>query len=68
MTPNSAAAAPVGQPLPSGERLSYNVILRINQRAHALSIDPRITLLDAIRDHVGLTGTKKGCGHGQCGA
>jgi xanthine dehydrogenase YagT iron-sulfur-binding subunit len=42
--------------------------LRINDQAHMLSVDPRTTLLDAIRDHAGLTGTKKGCGHGQCGA
>jgi xanthine dehydrogenase YagT iron-sulfur-binding subunit len=40
----------------------------INRRAHALSLDSRTTLLDAIREHAGLTGTKKGCGHGQCGA
>jgi len=42
--------------------------LVINGQAHALSLDSRTTLLDAIREHVGLTGTKKGCGHGQCGA
>ena len=35
---------------------------------HTLNVDPRTTLLDALRDHAGLTGTKKGCGHGQCGA
>lgn len=44
------------------------ITLRINGQAYALSVDPRTTLLDAIRDHAGLTGTKKGCGHGQCGA
>ncbi len=44
------------------------VALRINQQGRVLSVDPRTTLLDAIRDHAGLTGTKKGCGHGQCGA
>ena len=68
MTPQSAAVASLGHPLPTSDRLSYNVTLIINKQAHALSIDPRTTLLDAIRDHVGLTGTKKGCGHGQCGA
>ena len=42
--------------------------LRINGQTHHLALDPRTTLLDALRDHVGLTGSKKGCGHGQCGA
>jgi xanthine dehydrogenase YagT iron-sulfur-binding subunit len=48
--------------------MKLNLTLLINGRAHALSLDSRTTLLDAIREHVGLTGTKKGCGHGQCGA
>ena len=42
--------------------------LRVNGRMSRLMIDPRTTPLDAVRDHVGLTGTKKGCDHGQCGA
>lgn len=42
--------------------------LDINGRTHAIALDPRVTLLDALRDHLGLTGTKKGCDHGQCGA
>jgi xanthine dehydrogenase YagT iron-sulfur-binding subunit len=48
--------------------MKLNLTLLINKRAHVLSLDSRTTLLDAIREHVGLTGTKKGCGHGQCGA
>jgi xanthine dehydrogenase YagT iron-sulfur-binding subunit len=44
------------------------VTLRINDKDHHLRIDPRTTLLDCIREIVGLTGTKKGCDHGQCGA
>lgn len=68
MTPQSAAAAQVGQQQQIRERLSYNVMLLVNKRAHTLAIDPRTTLLIAIRDYIGLTGTKKGCGHGQCGA
>jgi xanthine dehydrogenase YagT iron-sulfur-binding subunit len=40
----------------------------VNGRAHALPVDPRVTLVDFLRDHLGLTGTKVGCDHGQCGA
>jgi xanthine dehydrogenase YagT iron-sulfur-binding subunit len=42
--------------------------LEINGQIHALEIEPRVTLLDALREHVGLTGSKKGCDQGQCGA
>lgn len=42
--------------------------LRINGKEYDLRVDPRTTLLDCIRETVGLTGTKKGCDHGQCGA
>ena len=44
------------------------ITLRINGQEHSLRIDPRTTLLDCIRETVTLTGTKKGCDHGQCGA
>ncbi len=44
------------------------VLLNINGEKHALSLDPRVTLLDALREHLAMTGTKKGCDHGQCGA
>lgn len=42
--------------------------LSINGQTHALEADPRTSLLDALRNHLGLTGSKKGCDHGQCGA
>ncbi len=44
------------------------VTLSVNGQSHAISIDMRTSLLDALRHHLGLTGTKKGCDHGQCGA
>jgi xanthine dehydrogenase YagT iron-sulfur-binding subunit len=45
-----------------------NVVLKVNGKEHALSLDPRTTLLDALREQLHLTGSKKGCGLGQCGA
>jgi xanthine dehydrogenase YagT iron-sulfur-binding subunit len=44
------------------------VALTVNGKNYALSLDPRTTLLDALREYLHLTGTKKGCDHGQCGA
>lgn len=45
-----------------------DVVLTVNGAGVRLRLDPRTTLLDALREHLALTGTKKGCDHGQCGA
>jgi xanthine dehydrogenase YagT iron-sulfur-binding subunit len=47
---------------------SSELTLVVNGTSHRLRLDHRTTLLDALREHLGLTGTKKGCDHGQCGA
>ncbi|WP_102936472.1 (2Fe-2S)-binding protein [Streptomyces malaysiensis] len=47
---------------------SSDITLRINGTSHFMTIDNRTTLLDVVRERLGLTGTKKGCDHGQCGA
>src|SRR5229473_6091122 len=61
------ASAPLSAGRPSIEG-AMPITLRINGKDHKLNIDPRTTLLDCIRETVALTGTKKGCDHGQCGA
>jgi xanthine dehydrogenase YagT iron-sulfur-binding subunit len=68
VSPSDVSEAEADAPAASESIDSQAVALRINGQLHSLSLDPRTTLLDAVRDHAGLTGTKKGCGHGQCGA
>src|SRR4051812_5221004 len=60
----SAAEPAPNQAEPGNAALS----LTVNNQPYQLALDVRTSLLDALRDHLGLTGTKKGCDHGQCGA
>jgi xanthine dehydrogenase YagT iron-sulfur-binding subunit len=67
----AASAAPLvakGQPAPADTPVESAVTLNVNGKTHALKLDTRTSLLDALRENLQLTGTKKGCDHGQCGA
>jgi xanthine dehydrogenase YagT iron-sulfur-binding subunit len=63
-SPHGGAGKPATTPAP----VSAKVKLSINGQPHELDVDTRTTLLDLLREHVQLTGTKKGCDQGQCGA
>jgi xanthine dehydrogenase YagT iron-sulfur-binding subunit len=66
MPPTTEPARSVGASIPRPEKLS--TVLTVNGIEIKLNVAPWTTLLDALRDHLNLTGTKKGCDHGQCGA
>lgn len=68
--PLAAHAASAAQPprVAATARDPVHVTLTVNGQPHRLEVDARTSLLDAVRDHIGLTGAKKGCDHGQCGA
>jgi xanthine dehydrogenase YagT iron-sulfur-binding subunit len=72
LAPEAALAELRPPPLPTTETVAAEhmaqVTLTVNGTAHTLELDTRVTLLDALRERLQLTGTKKGCDHGQCGA
>jgi xanthine dehydrogenase YagT iron-sulfur-binding subunit len=63
-----AVAQDAGRPDAATAPSLVTVELQINGQPYVLRLDPRTTLLDALREHLALTGSKKGCDHGQCGA
>jgi xanthine dehydrogenase YagT iron-sulfur-binding subunit len=67
-TPGTAALAAGSDPGTASDPASATIALRINGRTHQLKVDLRATLLDTLRERIGLTGTKKGCDRGECGA
>ena len=66
--PQAAIAQPASPGASSGPVPTAKVSLQVNGTTHALELDTRTTLLDALREHLHLTGPKNGCDHGQCGA
>ena len=65
---SAADAAVVADAAKQGTPTNVNVLLRVNGTEHPMMLDPRTTLLDALHERLRLTGTKKGCDQGQCGA
>ncbi len=66
--PAAAAASATPAPTPSAPSHLQDIVLQVNGRRVALSVEPRTSLLDALREQAGLIGTKKGCDRGACGA
>lgn len=59
------AAAPAEEAAPAG---TVPLVLKVNGKEHRLNVEPRVALLDCLRENLDMPGTKKGCDHGQCGA
>src|ERR1039457_5009322 len=68
LSANSACRIHRGESVKSLQVELQNISLRVNGVERSLTIEPRLSLLDALRDHLGLPGTKKGCDQGACGA
>jgi xanthine dehydrogenase YagT iron-sulfur-binding subunit len=66
--PDAGAQAAIGRPASAVGATAVKVSLTVNGERRELDLDTRTTLLDALREHLLLTGSKKGCDHGQCGA
>ena len=66
--PLIARAQPTAPPAPAPDPAMMNIVLQVNGHNLPLTLDPRTSLLDALRENAGLTGTKKGCDRGACGA
>ena len=64
----AGAQPPAGTQAPSASPVTSQVTLKVNGRQHTIAVDTRTTLLDLLREQLHLTGTKKGCDQGQCGA
>ena len=65
---HAPSVAPPASATPPPATHTIDISLNINGQVHPLSIEPRVSLLDALRERLSLTGSKKGCDHGQCGA
>lgn len=65
---NQTSTAQEATLAPTSNSSDMTITLNVNGKPQTLAIEPRVTLLDALRERLGLTGSKKGCDHGQCGA